>query len=96
MLDGEARTNNSVEGWNGNFNKFAQTKHPSLPKLIQKFREEQKNAELNVERILSGEKIRRVKQKTISCNQKLFDIVQSYDKENISKYLKSCTYCLSI
>ena len=61
VLDGEARTNNSVEGWNGNFNKFVQTKHPSLPKLIQKFREEQKNAELNVEQILSGEKIRRVK-----------------------------------
>ena len=33
---GYARTNNSVEGWNSNFGKLVNTKHPSMPKLIEK------------------------------------------------------------
>ncbi len=33
--------------WNGNFNKLLSIKHSSTPKLIQIFKEEQKNAEFN-------------------------------------------------
>ena len=75
---------------------FVQNKHPTLPKLIQKFREEQKNAEMSVERILAGEKVKRTNNKAAAANRKLLDFVESYEKENISKYLKSCSYCLSI
>ena len=84
VLAGEARTNNAIEGWNSNFNKFVQNKYPTLPKLIQKFREEQKNAEMNVERILAGEKVKRTNNKAAAANQKLLDIVENYEKQKIS------------
>ena len=44
-------TNNSVEGWNSNFVKLVNSKHPSFPKLIEKFMDEQKNAEILVEKM---------------------------------------------
>ena len=42
VLSGEPRTNNALEAWNGSFNKFVSTKHPALPKLITRFKDEQK------------------------------------------------------
>ena len=44
------RTNNAVEGWNSNFVKLVNAKHPSISKLIEKFKDEQKNAEIMVEK----------------------------------------------
>ncbi len=96
VLNHEARTNNALEGWNGNFNKFVSVKHPSIPKLIQKFKEEQKNAEINVERIMAGETIRQKKRNVEKANKRLFDVVESYKKDNILTYLKACTYSLCI
>ena len=42
VLSGEPCTNNALEAWNGSFNKFVSTKHPALPKLITRFKDEQK------------------------------------------------------
>ena len=42
VLSGENRTNNALEAWNASFNKFVSTKHPALPKLIARFKDEQK------------------------------------------------------
>ena len=49
-------TNNAVEGWNSNFVKLVNSKHPSFPKLIENFQAEQKNAELLLEKIRAGQK----------------------------------------
>ena len=46
VLSGEPRTNNALEAWNGSFNKFVSTKHPALPKLITRFKDEQKTPKL--------------------------------------------------
>ena len=43
---GEPRTSNALEAWNGSFNKFKSTKHPVLPKLIKRFKDEQKMPKL--------------------------------------------------
>ena len=39
---GYARTNNTVEDWNINFLKLVNTKHPSLHKMIEKFKDDLK------------------------------------------------------
>ena len=44
VITGRPRTNNDVEGWNSNFVKLVNGKHPSFPKLKEKFQDEQKNA----------------------------------------------------
>ena len=40
---GYSRTNKSIESWNSNFVKLIHTKHLSLPKLFEKFKDGQKN-----------------------------------------------------
>ena len=49
VITGRPRTNNAVEGWNSNFVKLVNGKHPSFPELIEKFQDEQKNAEILIE-----------------------------------------------
>ena len=49
------RTNNAVEDWNSNFVKLVNSRHPSFPKLIEKFQDEQKK------RKYCGKNVRRTK-----------------------------------
>ena len=44
-------TNNAVEDWSSNFVKVVKSKDPSFPKLIEKFKDEQKNAEILFEKM---------------------------------------------
>ena len=37
VITGRPRTNNAVEGWNSNFVKLVNGKHPSFPKFIESF-----------------------------------------------------------
>ena len=81
VLSGEPRTNNALEAWNGSFNKFVSTKHPALPKLITRFKDEQKNAEINVERLMSGDIIRKQKPKYSIANDKLVQNAKNYNRK---------------
>ena len=56
--------NNTVEGWSSNFVNLVNTKDPSLPKLIEKFNDKQKNSETTVEKITAGQQLKRLKQLT--------------------------------
>ena len=96
VLSGEPRTNNVLEAWNGSFNKFVSTKHPALPKLITRFKDEQKNAEINVERLMSGDVIRKPRPKYTLVNEKLVQNAKNYNPDNIQKYLKLCTFNVHI
>ena len=96
VLSGEPRTNNALEAWNGSFNKFVSTKHPALPKLITRFKDEQKNAEINVERLMSGDIIRKQKPKYSIANDKLVQNAKNYNRDHIQKYLKLCTFNVHI
>ena len=96
VLSGEPRTNNALEAWNGSFNKFVSTKHPALPNLITRFKDEQKNAEINVERLMSGDIIRKQKPKYSIANDKLVQNAKNYNRDHIQKYLKLCTFNVHI
>ena len=84
-----------IADWNV-FNKFVSTKHPALPKLITRFKDEQKNAEINLERLMSGDIIRKQKPKYSIANDKLVQNAKNYNRDHIQKYLKLCTFNVHI
>ena len=96
VLSGEPRTNNALEAWNGSFNKFVSTKYPTLPKLITRFKDEQKNSEIVVERLMSGDVIRNPRPKYSLANEKLVQNAKNYNRDHIQKYLKLCTFNVHI
>ena len=94
---GYARTNNSVEGWNSNFVKLVNTKHPSLPKLIEKFKDEQKNAEIMVEKITAGQQVKRPKKANYAkIDANLQELVHKYQHQNMIDFLRGCSYNIKL
>ena len=59
VTTGCPRTNNAVECWKSNFVKVFNAKHPSFPKLNKKFKDEQKNAETQIEKLYAGKRVSR-------------------------------------
>ena len=72
------------------------TKHPALPKLITRFKDEQKNAEINLKRLMSGDIIRKQKPKYSIANDKLVQNAKNFNRDHIQKYLKLCTFNVHI
>ena len=96
LLD-KGRTNNAVEGWNGAFVKLVNCKHPSFPKLIEKFKDEQKNAEVLVEKMCAGQKVQADKKKKYAkIDQKLKEKVENYSSDDLIKYLRGCSYNIKL
>ncbi|XP_063727137.1 uncharacterized protein LOC134854711 [Symsagittifera roscoffensis] len=79
VITGRPRTNNAVEGWNSNFVKLVNGKHPSFPKLIEKFQDEQKNAEILIEKMCAGRPDVKTEQFIFSTD----DIVAETDSEEL-------------
>ena len=73
------KTNNNVEVWNRIFNIAVNTKHPSIAKLIPQFKDSQKDAELKVEKINTGEDICSRKRKLEDLHQRIHVLVSSYE-----------------
>ena len=87
------RTNNAVEGWNSNFVKLVNSKHPSFPKLIEKFQDEQKNAEILLEKRCAGQKVARLKKaKYQKLDKNLITMIKSFQHNDINGFLKGCSY----
>ncbi len=93
----EPRTNNAVEGWNSNFVKLVNTKHPSLPKIIANFMDEQKNAEILVEKLIAGQPVQLVKKKKYEqIDANLQQIVDKYKQMPLQDYLRGCSYNIKL
>ena len=61
-------------------------KHPTVYKLINQFRIEQKNTELLYAQIKSGDNYRR-KQAEVDKRKKLFNLCSSFNKQDLKNYL---------
>ena len=80
------RTNNAVEGWNSNFVKLVNSKHPS-------FQDEQQNAEILLEKMSAGQKVARLKKaKYQKLDKNLITMIKSYQPNDIIGFLKGCSY----
>ena len=98
VLSGKPRTNNALEAWNGSFNKLVSKKRPALPKLITCFKDEQKNGDNKVERLMSGDNIRKPKPKFSIANEKLIQNAKNENRDHIQLFrilYLQCTYILN-
>ena len=87
------RTNNAVEGWNSNFVKLVNSKHPSFPKLIEKFQDEQKKCGNTVAKNVRRTKNSQTqKAKYQKLDNNLITMIRSYQPNDILEFLKRCTY----
>ena len=82
---------------NSNFVKLVNTKHPSLPKLIEKFKDEQKNAEIMVEKITAGQQVKRPKKANYAkIDANLQELVHKYQHQNMIDFLRGCSYNIKL
>ena len=92
VITARPRTNNAVEGWNSNFVKLVNGKHPSFPKLIEKFQDEQKNAEIFIEKMCAGQKVSRYKKPLyVKLDKNLSELVAAYDPSKLLSFLQGCS-----
>ena len=85
-----------MEGWHFGFSQFVNGRHPSLSKLIMKFKDEQKNSEVKFERILDGEQKVLIRPNFLEINENLIAAVKSYDKKDVILLLRKCAYNFGI
>ena len=65
-------------------------KHPSVYQFLTRLKDQQKVAEIKVIKTLSGEKTKK-KAKYIALNERLVELVTSYDSNNIVEFLRGCS-----
>jgi hypothetical protein len=91
-INGEQKTNNSIEAWHQQF-EFSAGKHPTLNKLIEQFRVEQKNTDILRVQINTGDAyVQKPKHKMTADSIKA--VALKYDKANLSEYLTNISLLL--
>ena len=78
--------NNSIEAWHKAFEMDVK-KHPTIFKLINQFRIEQKNTELLYAQIKSGDTYRR-KASEIEKRKKIFSVCSKFSKSDLDNFLE--------
>lgn len=88
VINNIPRTNNGVEGWHHGLNTRAEASHLTIWRMIELLKKEQGLTEFKINQIESGEsppKRRRVYER---IDVRLSNLVENYDKNDVSKYLK--------
>ncbi|KAL3886380.1 hypothetical protein ACJMK2_026378 [Sinanodonta woodiana] len=94
VLDDTPRTNNAVERWHSAFARSVQIAHPTLPRLIIKFQNEQNTDQLVVERIFAGGDPPLRKNKYKDLDRRLRTVVMDYENFKNVILCKSFWYLL--
>ena len=72
-------------------------KHPAISKLIEKFKDEQKNTEIMVEKITAGQQIKRAKKAHyVKIDFNLYQLAHNYKPEKLLGFLIGCSYNIKL
>ena len=87
LVSGNAKTNNSVEGWNRRFSSLIGADHPSLWKFIEKLKQEQSHTEFRLNQAAAGAlpPAKRVKYRDLDA--RLTNIVSEFGTISLADYL---------
>ena len=85
LLEQQNTTNNSVKAFNGISSQNANCRHPSLFPFMELLEKRKKMAEMKFARLVSGEPAKRKKSEQTA--EKLFNLLQRYDRNNIMMHL---------
>lgn len=91
VVNGLARSNNSVEGWHHAFNQILGASHPTIWKLVEDLKKQQVLNSFNIEQLIRGENIQK-KKKYRDLTIRLENLVQSYSFQNILTYLRGVAH----
>lgn len=91
------RTNNSVEGWHRAFQQTVDCHNPSIFKIIEHFRKEQNQMEIQLHRYEAGfRRPEASKNKYVQINNRIRILTQNYNRNEIINYLRGVSYNLEI
>ena len=89
------RTNNSVEGWHHAFDNTMRCHHPDVYALVEEMQKENNLQRTNIIRGETG-KPKHKKQKYQVLDDRIFGIVNGYEKADVLHYLSSLSYVVKI
>ena len=94
-LSGDARTNNSVEGWNRRFSSLVGADHPSLWKFIDKLKQEQSHTEFRLNQLAAGSQptAKRVRYRDLEA--RLTRIINQFGEIPLTDYLTGVAFNIS-
>lgn len=101
-VNGEQRTNNAVEGWHNRFQKAVAVHHPSIWRFLDMVRDEQRDNERDITRLLGGQRDIRapLPRRYITNQEQLLNIVARYDEyklnDELDVYLRAVSYKLKV
>lgn len=92
-LQGQPKTNNSVEGWHRGFQELLSANHPSIWKFIDAIKRQQSLNELKIEQFLSGIEPPMGSRKYRDCAGRIGRIVQNFEYNvDIEGYVRSLAH----
>jgi hypothetical protein len=92
MLNGQARTNNSVESWHRSFEHLLRASHPSIWSLIDALRKDSAAALMDLERLNAGAPPPKRRREYEALDQRLLTLVQDYDNRPTLEYLRGIAH----
>ncbi|XP_015114401.1 uncharacterized protein LOC107039349 [Diachasma alloeum] len=93
VLNDNPRTNNSVEGWHHIFNETISRAHTSIGEFINCLKAEQSRTEVLIVQEEAGQTIQSKKRKRYAqYDERLINIVKTYDDIEIVEYLRRIAY----
>ncbi|XP_065324287.1 uncharacterized protein LOC135931238 [Gordionus sp. m RMFG-2023] len=87
-LNGDANTNNSVEGWHRSFNSLLTSYHPTIWRFITGLKKQQSLTELKIVQLQGGDDEASPRKKYRNLSERLKRIVSDYRNRDILSYLK--------
>jgi len=87
-VENDARTNNSIEGWNKRFMSLMSAHHPTFWKFVEVLRTEQGHTEFVLNQTIAGNPPNAKRRKYRNLDQRLLNIVSKYGTMSADEYLK--------
>ena len=95
IINRQARTNNSVEGWHNAFGSGISHSHPSLPKLLKHLKREQSLQEAVYSKWEGGEH-KEISKLSLKREERILTLVAAYSNRNLLDYLRGVAYNINI
>ncbi|XP_078518886.1 uncharacterized protein LOC144784070 [Lissotriton helveticus] len=94
-LQGEAKTNNAIEGWHNSFNHLIGKPHPNFYSFLETLKKEQSFQEMRLSQTLTGSLNSRITQRTKDMSERLLGLLQQFSLCVALDYLENLANILS-
>ena len=89
------RTNNHIEGWHRSFQTLIGAQIPNIFRFVQKLKEEQMLNENQIARLVAGQPPNPKRRRYQDLNERIINILESYDNRTYMQLLRGISYCFN-